>query len=170
MSEIVNRVASSPIITVDLEKLYLPGERMVFDLKPYLFQELVLKEKDFRQSLKDTDWINYSGKYVAVTCSVEAIIPTWAYMLVVTYLEGVAKDVVIGDLEVLEQHLIKKTIATMDVEVFIDRPVVVKGCSKFPVPLYAYGELVKILKQKARSIMFGEPCSTVPLYKKPKDK
>ncbi len=168
MSEIVNRVANSPIISIDLEKFYNEKERVVFDLKEYLFQEMVLKEKDFRKSLKEIDWEEFKGKLVAVDCSVDAIIPTWAYMLVVTYLAGVADKVVVGNLEALEQTLFQEALSQLNPEDYQDKPVVVKGCSKFPVPIFAYGEIVKILKGTAKSIMYGEPCSTVPLYKKPK--
>lgn len=168
MNEIINRVANSPIITIDLEQYYIPGDRVVFDLKDYLFQELVLKEKDFRDALKDHDWDQYEGKNVAVTCSVDAIVPTWAFMLATTYLEGKALNVVAGDLSALEQYLFQKSLSSIDPMDFRDKPVVVKGCSKLPVPLYAYGEVVKLLKGMAKTIMYGEPCSTVPLYKKPK--
>jgi len=166
MNEIINRVANSPIVTVDLEEYYLSGDRLGFDLKDYLFQELVIKEQDYRAALKDTDWEQYRGKYVGVFCSVDAIVPTWAYMLAITYLEGVAEEVVMGDLETLERYLFQKSLAFIDPIQYKDKPVVVKGCSKLPVPLFAYGEIVKILKGNARSIMYGEPCSTVPLYKR----
>lgn len=168
MSEIINRVAGSSVRTIDLEQYYLPGERIGFDLKEYLFQELVLKEKDYRQSLKEIDWELYRGKYVAVFCSVDAIVPTWAFMLAITYLQGVAEEVVVGDFEGLEQYLFQKSLSSIRAEDFEEQPVVVKGCSKVPVPLFAYGEIIKLLKGSARSIMYGEPCSTVPLYKKPR--
>ncbi|WP_186756153.1 DUF2480 family protein [Echinicola salinicaeni] len=168
MSEIVNRVANSPIITIDLETFYKKEERVFFDLKEYLFQELVLKEADFRKALKELDWEQYRDKYVAVGCTVDAIVPTWAYMLVMTYLVGVAKESSVGNLNDLEQYLFQKALSELSLDDFEGRPVVVKGCSKFPVPLFAYGEVVKLLKGKAKSIMYGEPCSTVPLYKQPK--
>ncbi|UCS95139.1 DUF2480 family protein [Echinicola marina] len=165
MSEIINRVANSPIITIDLENYYTKEERVVFDIKDYLFQELVLKEADFRKDLKGLDWEQYRGKCVAVTCTADAIVPTWAFMLVMTYLSGLAKEVMIGDLDDLEQFLFQRALRELSADDFEGRPVVVKGCSKFPVPLFAYGEIVKLLKGKAKSIMYGEPCSTVPLYK-----
>ncbi|WP_194774888.1 DUF2480 family protein [Pararhodonellum marinum] len=168
MSEIVNRVAGSSIKTLDLEKYYDPTEKVSFDLKPYLFQELVLKEQDFRTALKSLDWTQYADKYVAVHCSVDAIVPNWAFMLVVTYLEGNCKDCIIGDLAALHQYLFHKALESLPLTDFENVPVVIKGCSKFPVPLYAYGEVVKRLKPYAKSIMYGEPCSTVPLYKKPR--
>ncbi|AGA78053.1 DUF2480 family protein [Echinicola vietnamensis] len=169
MSEIVNRVANSPIVTIDLEEYYGQGtDRVLFDLKVFLFQELVLKERDFRKALKELDWEQYRGKFVAVDCTVDAIVPTWAYMLVVTYLEGVAKDVAVGSVEDLERYLFQKALMAIDPATFEGRPVVIKGCSKFPVPIFAYGEVVRLLKGKAKSIMYGEPCSTVPVYKRPK--
>jgi hypothetical protein len=168
MSEIVNRVSSSAIVSINMEEFYPQEERVVFDLKPFLFQELVLREKDFRQNLKDLDWSRYSGKWVAVSCTADAIIPTWAYMLVCTYLEGLAKGYVIGTLENLEQFIAEITLADVTNLDFKDRPVVIKGCSKFPIPLFAYGRLISLLQGKAKSLMFGEPCSTVPLFKKAK--
>ncbi len=168
MSELINRVAASPIVSIDLEEFYPQEERVLFDLKPFLFQELVLREKEFRQSLKDLDWTVFSNKWVAVTCTVDAIVPTWAYMLVCSYLENVALGYVIGTMENLEQHIAEITLSKIDVEEFKDRPIVIKGCSKYPIPLFAYGRLVSLLQSQSRSLMFGEPCSTVPLYKKSK--
>lgn len=168
MSDIVNRVANSPIISLDLEDYFLKGPRKSFDLRPYLFQEMIVREKDFRQSLKELDWEAYRDAFVAVYCSVDAVIPTWAYMLVVTYLEGVAKEAVIGSLDDLEKYMITKSLLRINPKDFEGRPVVVKGCGKLPVPIQAYGEIVRILKGSARSIMYGEPCSTVPVYKVPK--
>jgi len=168
MSEIINRIAKSPIVTIDLEQFYVAGERVSFDLQGYLYQGLVLREKEFRESLKNLDWEKFRGKHVAVYCSVDAIVPSWAYMLVMTYLQGVCREMVVGDLEALEQYLFQKSLQSIDPSEYSDRPVVVKGCSKVVVPLYAYGEIVRILMGSARSIMYGEPCSTVPIYKKPK--
>jgi hypothetical protein len=168
MSEIVNRIANSSIATIDLEEFSPAGERVVFDLKDYLYMELVLKEQDFRKALKELDWSVYKDKYVAVHCSADAIVPTWAFMLVVTYLDGVAATYVIGDKEALEQFLFHEALKNIRPEDFAGRPVVVKGCSDLPVPLFAYGEIIRLLKGVAKSIMFGEPCSTVPLYKRPK--
>lgn len=165
MSEIVNRVANSPIISLDLEDFFPQGPRKSFDLRPYLYQEMIVREKDFRQSLKETDWAGFKDAFVAINCSVDAIIPTWAYMLVMTYLEGIAKEAVIGDLEDLEKYVMTKTLSLINPKDFEGRPVVVKGCGKLPIPLYAYGEIVRILKGSARSIMYGEPCSTVPVFK-----
>lgn len=168
MSEIVNRVASSPILSLNMEEFYPQEERVVFDLKGFLFQELILREKDFRLALKEFDWSVYSGKWVAVTCTADAIVPTWAYMLVCTYLNGVSKGYVVGDLNILEQHIAELTLSGIELSDYKDRPVVIKGCSKFPIPLFAYGRLVSLLQSEAKSLMFGEPCSTVPLFKKGK--
>lgn len=168
MSEIVNRVANSVIISLDLETYYQKGPRKSFDLRPYLFQEMIVREKDFRQILKETDWDQFRDAFVSVYCSVEAIIPTWAYMLVMTYLEGIAKEAVIGDLEDLEKYVMTKSLQRINPKDFEGKPVVVKGCGNLPVPIHAYGEIVRILKGSARSIMYGEPCSTVPVYKAPR--
>lgn len=168
MSDIVNRVASSTILSINMEEFYPQEERVLFDLKPFLFQELILREKDFRQALKELDWSHYSGKWIAVTCTADAIVPTWAYMLVCTYLENQAKGYVVGDLENLEQYIAEITLVKINPEEYKDRPVVIKGCSKFPIPLFAYGRLISLLQGQAKSLMFGEPCSTVPLYKKSK--
>ncbi|TNF41017.1 MAG: DUF2480 family protein [Cytophagales bacterium] len=165
MSEIVNRVASSPIISLDMEEFYPQEERVIFDLKPFLFQELILKEKDFREQLKTFNWADYADKWVAVTCTADAIIPTWAFMLVCTYLEGISKGYVIGDRSQLEQHIAELSLSGLDLEKFQGRPVVIKGCSKVSIPLFAYGRLISLLQGRAKSLMFGEPCSTVPLVK-----
>ncbi|MFC4870657.1 DUF2480 family protein [Negadavirga shengliensis] len=168
MTEIVNRVANSPIVTIDLDKFYREGERVIFDLKPFLFQEMVLREKDYRQQLKELDWTYYKDKFVAVTCSADAIIPSWAYMLAMTYLKPVAAETILGDQVALEQYLVSKSLQKINPEDFLDKPVVIKGCSKFPVTGFVYGELMNLLMPFARSIMYGEPCSTVPIYKRAK--
>ncbi len=168
MSEIKNRVAESQIVSVNLEEIYPQEERIEFDLKPFLFQELILREKEFRAGLKELDWSIYQDKWVAVNCSADAIIPNWAFMLVATYLHGVVKGYAIGSLMELEVMIAEECIGRIDVEEMQDRPVVIKGCSDFPVPLFAYGRLISRIQPAAKSIMYGEPCSTVPLYKKPK--
>lgn len=168
MSEIVNRVANSSLVTIDLEELYRKEDRVIFDLKDFLFQELILKEMDFRAALKSLDWEKFRGKLVAVTCTVDAIVPAWAFILVGTYLTKVDVEYVIGDLAALEQYLFEKGIQKIDTEKYQGKPVVIKGCSKFPVPTYAYGRVVSLIQPFAKSIMYGEPCSTVPLYKAPK--
>ncbi|WP_339903829.1 DUF2480 family protein [uncultured Cyclobacterium sp.] len=170
MSEIINRVANSPIVTIDLETYYLAGDRIVFDLEPFLYQGLVVKEKEFRQSFKNLDWSLYKDKLVAITCSTDAIIPKWAYMLAMVNLQAVAKEVIIGSIEDLEKHLLYNVIDKLDVKDFEDRPVVIKGCGKLSIPDYAYGEIVKKVMHVAKSVMFGEPCSTVPVYKRPRAK
>ncbi|WPR73906.1 DUF2480 family protein [Algoriphagus sp. NG3] len=168
MSEIINRVASSPIITINLEELYPREERVVFDIKPFLLQELILREKDFRAALKDIDWSQYENKWVAITCSADAIVPNWAFMLVATYLDSIALGYAIGDLKELEVMITEDCLKNLDLDSFTDRPVVVKGCSDFPIPLFAYGKIISLVKSRAKAIMYGEPCSTVPLYKKQK--
>lgn len=168
MEEIVNRVASSSLITFDLKDHYVKGERVLYDMKQNLFQELVLKENDFRDFIKDNDWGQYKGKHVAITCSADAIIPTWAYMLLITRLEPIAETVLIGDLERLEEELFFKQLDLIDFNSFEDSRIVIKGCSEIDIPESVYGELTRRLRPVAKSIMFGEPCSTVPVYKKPK--
>ncbi|MEN2284263.1 DUF2480 family protein [Algoriphagus sp. SE2] len=168
MSEIVNRVAQSSIISLDLEEIYPKEERVVFDLEPFLFQGLVLREKDFRLALKEIDWLQYKNKWVAVLCTADAVIPNWAYMLVSTYLTGIAKGYAVGSLKTLEVMIVEECLSQLDLNSFQDRPVIVKGCSNFPIPLFAYGRIVSLVQSKAKSIMYGEPCSTVPLFKKPK--
>ena len=168
MTELINRVAASAIVSLNMEEFYPQEERMVFDLANYLEQGLVLREKEFRAALKSLDWNSYQGKWVAVSCSADAIVPTWAFMLVCTYLEGLAKGYCVGDLEALEQYIVEETLSKLPLESYKDRSVVIKGCSKVAIPLFAYGRLVSILQREAKSLMFGEPCSTVPLYKKAK--
>jgi len=164
--EIINRVSNSQLITFDLEELYTPGERVLFDVKPLLFQELVLKEKDFRDFVKSHDWSQYQNKYVAITCSADAVVPTWAYMLLSTSLQPVAGLVVFGSLQDLENVLFKQALDKVDWQKFNKAKVVIKGCSKVNVPVSAYVEATNRLRPIASSIMFGEPCSTVPIFKK----
>ena len=167
-NEIVNRVASSKLLTLDLEQWYQPGERHLIDIKSQLYQELILKEKDFREYVSATDWSFYKDGFVAITCSVDAIIPTWAFMLLAIALQPYAKRVVFGDIEELEKKLFKEAIEQIDWSSFKDAKVVVKGCSKINVPVEIYVEAAARLRAVAQSIMFGEPCSTVPLFKKGK--
>jgi len=162
----INKVANSGLLTLDLEK-YLPQNNMItFDLKEHLFMGLILKEKDFREALKNMDWQPYAGKYVAVTCSVDAVIPVWAYMLLTTYLQPVAKDVYLGTEQELQQHLFLQNIEAINTEEFKDERVVVKGCGDTPIGNYAYAAITKVLLPVVKSIMYGEPCSTVPVYKR----
>ncbi len=163
---IVNKVANSGLITIDLEN-YLPqGEVVTFDLKDHLFMGLILKEKDFREALKNLDWSVYQDKYVAITCTADAIIPAWAYMLVVTYLQNIAKDVYAGTSTEMQKHLLVKNIAAIDVNEFADQRIVIKGCGDAAIESFAYAEITKILLPVVKSIMYGEPCSTVPVFKK----
>jgi len=164
--EIVNRVASSPIVTLNLEDLYTEGERVVFDMKDHLFMGLILKEKDFRDFIRENDWEQYRNKYVAITCTADAIVPTWAYMLVAQKLEGIAAEMVFGSLETLETVLFMKKLEKFNPEEFKDRPVVIKGCFDKPVPVSAYVEITRKLSPYVKSLMYGEPCSTVPIFKR----
>ena len=169
-AEIINRVEGSGLVSLDLEAYYHPGERVVYDLKDNLFMGLILKEKDFRAFLKDHDWSRYAGKNVAITCTEDAIIPTWAYMLLTLQLQPYANTVVFGTLADLDEKLYFDAIATINPNDYRDARVVVKGCAKVPVPTAAYVELTRVLQPVVQSLLFGEPCSTVPLYKRPKDR
>jgi hypothetical protein len=164
---LVNRVAQSGLITLDLETFYPEGEIVAFDLKDYLFMGLILKEKDFREALRAHDWTQYAGKNVAVFCSADAIIPMWAYMLVTAYAAPYARDVFQGQPEQLVEAAFLKKIAALDLASYEGKRLVVKGCSDRPVPPSAYVEITRRLQPIALSIMFGEPCSTVPVYKRP---
>lgn len=163
---LINKVAESGLVTVDLETYYPYGETAVFDLKEHLFMGMILKEKDFREALKQLDWLAYKDKYVAVTCSADAIIPVWAYMLVAAYLQPVARDIVMGDEKELHKSLFLKNLSRINVQEFEDKRIVVKGCGDTPIGEFAYMEITKILMPVAKSIMYGEPCSTVPVFKK----
>ena len=166
MSEpIINRVASSALITFNLEDYYHDGERAVYDIRQNLFQDLILKEKDFRAFVKEHNWQQSKGKNVALTCTTDAVIPTWAYMLLTTVISPYANLVVFGDFEALEQALFQQALAKIDLEQFKDQRVVIKGCSKVEVPTYAYVEIMRLLQPLTKSLMYGEPCSTVPIYK-----
>jgi len=166
MEQIVNKVAESGIITLDLEQFYPKGEIGVFDMKDHLFMGLILKEKDFRTALQNLDWEQYKDKNVAVTCSADAIIPVWAYMLVATYLQPVAKEIIFGDENTLIQTIISKNLSAIDTSEYTDKRVVVKGCGEIKIPDAIYMEVTAKLRPVAKSIMYGEPCSTVPIYKK----
>lgn len=168
MEDIVNRVANSSLITIDLEDYYPAGERTVLDIKDWLYKGLILKEKEFRNTLKNFDWQQFKNHHIALCCSSEAIIPAWAFLLIQTHLHGIAKTVVFGTLEILETVLYTTIIENLDVSVYKDKPVIVKGCSDKAVPQNAYLLLSKKLQGVARSIMYGEACSAVPLFKKNK--
>lgn len=162
----VNKVAGSGLITIDLETYYPRGETAVFDMKAHLFMQLILKEKDFREALKTLDWSVYQDKNVAVMCSADAIIPVWAYMLVASYLQPIAREFILGDEKELQKALFLKNLAAIDLQEFNDQRVVIKGCGETPIAEYVYLEITKILRPVVKSIMYGEPCSTVPVFKK----
>lgn len=164
--KITNRVANSNLITIDLEDYYPSGHRTVLDLKQWLFEGLILKEKDFRASLKNFDWTQFDGYHVALQCSSEAIIPAWAYMLVQSHLFGVAKSTIVGSLEQLDSSLYTIILEDLDLSFCKDKPVIVKGCTNRPVPQNAFVRLINKLQPLAKSIMYGEACSSVPIFKK----
>ena len=163
--EIVNRVANSSLITFNLEDFYPSGKRILFDIKDWLFHGLVLKEKEFRDYVKNHVWSFYKDTYVALTCSTDAIIPAWAFMLIALELETYAKKVSVGNLEQLESLIYQDLINSINVIEYKDKPIIIKGCSNKPIPINAYTMIVNKLKPIAKSIMYGEACSSVPLYK-----
>lgn len=162
---IVNKVAQSGLISIDPADFYPSGERLFYDIKDNLFQGLILREKDFREFIKEHNWESYSGKHVAIGCSVDAIVPTWAYMLLASRLAPYASTVVFGDLAMLETFLFERELNKLDIDKFRDERVVVKGCGEIPVPDSAYVTITTKLTGIVKSIMYGEPCSTVPIYK-----
>ena len=164
--EIINKVAQSGIISIDLEKLYPEGERIVFDIAPLLVEGFMLREKDFREFVKQHDWSSYSGKYIALFCSTDAVIPTWAWMLLTTNLSPFAMNIVMGNLEMLESEIFNEVLQKFDLTPYKDQRVVIKGCANKPVPVNAYVKLTALLTPLAKSVMFGEPCSTVPVFKR----
>lgn len=165
MDEIINKVANSGVVTVDLESFYDTSEKVIFDIKPHLFMELMLKEKDFREFIKTNDWSFYTDKIVGIVCTADAIVPTWAYMLITLALDPFTKKVYFGDLEKVESFLFAEKLALVDVSQYQGARVVIKGCGDKQVPVNAFVQLTTLLKPVAKSIMYGEPCSTVPLYK-----
>ncbi len=164
--EIINRVAGSKLVVVDLEDYYPNGKRSVLDIKEWLFQELVLREKDFRAHVQQHDWAQYQDHYVALTCTSDAIVPAWAFMLLTMHLQPYAKTIVIGSLEQLETSIYQDIIQNLETDSFVDQPLIIKGCTNKPVPANAYIMLSQKLRPLAKSIMYGEACSSVPLYKK----
>jgi len=164
--EIINKVAQSDLVTINLEDFYPKGERVLFDLKPWLFEELILKEKIFREQIKNHDWSQYENKFVALSCSADAIIPTWAFMLAASHLTPFAQKIVFGDLKKLDEELFQEQILQLDIEKYRDAKIIVRGCSTIDVPVSAYVELINRLRPLAKSIMYGDACSTVPLFKK----
>lgn len=167
-NEIVNRVASSALKVFDLEEYYVPGERVLLDISDQLYQGMILKEKTFRDFIKSHNWAQYDGKFVAITCSAEAIVPTWAYMLLTSSLEPFAREIVYGGLEELEARIFFDSLSKVDWQQYSGEKVVIKGCSKVAVPTAAYVEATRLIRRYAASIMYGEPCSTVPVFKRPK--
>jgi hypothetical protein len=164
--EIVNRITSSSLITIDLEDYYPEGKRVVLDIKDWLYEGIILKEKDFRAFVADHAWEQYRDAYVAMHCSTDAIVPGWAFMLITTRLQPYAKQIVLGDLELLETVLFRSVLEELDVLSFKDKSLIIKGCSNKPVPENAYIWVTQKLQGVAKSIMYGEACSSVPLFKK----
>jgi len=165
--EIVNKVSQSALLTLDLELFYPDENIRIFDLKPFLFMELILKEKDFRAALVNTDWTLYKDEIVGIHCSADAVIPVWAYMLVTSYLQPVAKEIMMGDEAAVLRQLITNRIRAIDPTPYKDKRVVIKGCGEKPIGDYAYLEITRLLRPVVKSIMYGEPCSTVPVFKAP---
>ncbi len=166
--KIVNKVANSQLKTINLEEFYPQGTRTVIDIKNWLFQELILKETDFREHLKNHNWNQYNNHYVALICSSNAIIPSWAYMLITTYISPFAKKIVVGSLCKLETSIFQDIISNFNIEGYRNKPVIIKGCANKPIPETAYIQLIVKLQPIVKSIMFGEACSTVPLIKNKK--
>ncbi len=163
--EIVNRVAKSPLKTIDLEELYPSGQRVVFDIKDWLYEGIILREKEFRAYVQDHDWSQYQSAYVALTCSEDAIIPSWAYLLIAAELAPFVKKVVVGDLKLLETAIFQEIIDQLAIEDYENKPVIIKGCADKPIPESAFSFLIQRLQPVVKSMMYGEACSTVPLYK-----
>ncbi|MFY7964171.1 MAG: DUF2480 family protein [Chitinophagaceae bacterium] len=168
--EIINKVAESGLITLDLEEFYPKEEVKSFDLKEFLFMGLILKEKDYRLALQNLDWTDFNKKNVHIICTADAIIPMWAYMLAASYLQPVANEIVFGNENRLIESLILMNLSKINIDDYVDKRVVVKGCGELSIPEIVYVEITKKLRPVAKSIMFGEPCSTVPIFKKPINK
>ena len=165
MEEIINRVANSSLVTFDLETLYVRGERVTYDIKDHLFQGLILREKDFRDHIKAHNWSGYQDKFVNIVCTADAIVPTWAYMLLAVALKPYAKRIFFGASEEMEKEIFHEGLSAVDWEQYRNAKVVVKGCSDLQVPVSAYVEATSRLASVASSVMYGEPCSTVPIFK-----
>lgn len=168
--EIKNRVTESKLITFDLEDFYPEGNRIELDISQFLFEGILLKEKDFRASVNDHNWEQYQSNYVALTNINDVLVPAWAFMLLTTHLCSISKNVSIGNLEQLEISNFSKIIEDLDVSNYADKPIIIKGCSNKPIPENAYLQLIQKLQPVAKSIMYGEACSSVPLYKKSKNR
>jgi hypothetical protein len=164
-NEIVNRVAKSNLITIDLEDFYPEGKRIIFDISEWLFEGLILREKDFREKAEQYDWNLFKDCYVALTCSTDAIIPSWAYLLIATKMSPFTKKVVVGNLELLETVIFQEIISNINTKDYINKPVIIKGCANKPIPPSASVQLIEKLIPFAKTIMFGEACSSVPLFK-----
>ncbi|MXV51688.1 DUF2480 family protein [Pedobacter sp. HMF7647] len=163
---IVNKVAQSGLVSFDLADIYPQGERFLYDIKDNLFQGLILREKDFREFVKEHDWQQYAGRHVAITCTADAIVPTWAYMLLANKMAPYAKSIMFGTLAELESLLFDRAVNELNFEDYRDQKLVVKGCGEVPVPVSAFVALTAQLSKVAKSIMYGEPCSTVPVFKR----
>lgn len=166
MEEIRNKIAESGLINLSMEDFYPQAPRMELDISPWLYEGVMLREKDFRASIKGHDWSQYQGAFVAIYCSEDAIIPQWAYMLLGAALEGYAQKVVFGDLELLETLVMEEALGQIDVEAYRDKRVILKGCGNISIPPQAYLKMTLHLKPVVKSLLFGEACSTVPVYKK----
>ena len=166
MEEIVNRVAKSNLITIDLEEFHPKGKRHILDISHWLKEGKILIEKEFRKELSSHNWKQYVDGYLAITCSNEAIVPAWAYLLITTHSSVYAKKTIVGDLNQLERTLFQEIISALDITLYQDQRIVVKGCSSKTIPENAYVQLIEKIRPVAKSIMYGEPCSTVPLYKR----
>ncbi|MEM7084788.1 MAG: DUF2480 family protein [Bacteroidota bacterium] len=164
--EIVNRVANSKLVTIDLEDFYPEGKRMTLDISTWLMDGIILREKEFRQHLKDYDWSSYKDAFVSIYCATDAILPGWAFMLVAVRLNEVAQKTVVGSPKDLETVLFSEIITALDVSEYRDKPVIIKGCTHKPVPENAYVLLAQKLQPVAKSVLYGEACSSVPLFKK----
>ncbi|MEM9686782.1 MAG: DUF2480 family protein [Bacteroidota bacterium] len=164
--EIINRVASSKLVVFDLEDIYPEGKRVLLDIKDWLYEGLILRENAFRETLKGHDWSQYKDSYVALTCSTDAVVPAWAYMLITTYLTPFSKKVITGSLAQLETSVFEEIIFRLEVSHLKDKPVIVKGCTAKPVPENAYLLLIQKIQTVAKRIMYGEACSAVPLFKR----
>ena len=163
----VNKVAESGIITLNLEDHFPKEDVAIFDMKDYLFMELILKEKDFREKLKELDTNLYQNKIVALTCTADAVIPMWAYMLAASALQPVAKEIIFGSEAFTKENILLRNIELINPDEFKEARVVIKGCGELPIGEAAYIAITKKLRPVAKSIMYGEPCSTVPVFKKP---
>lgn len=166
VEKIINKVAKSSLEVFDLEDYYPKGNRVQLDIVQWLHEEFILKEKDFREHLKGYDWAQYKDQYVAIFCSTDAILPAWSYILITLHIAPFAKKIVKGNLEDLENVLYQEILETIDYTIYRNKPVIIKGCSRKPVPTNAYLLAAQFLQHYAKSIMYGEACSAVPLFKR----